>query len=273
MNVKNALDSALNSLPNRNRARLECEILLAFVLKKPRIFLHANDDFMLNKSQESRFFKLVSKLANHYPIEYLTKCVSFYDYHFFIDVGALIPRSESEILLLKCKEMVEQFHIKKAYEIGTGSGILAITLAILCPNLEIIATDISPNALKIAEKNLDLKAEKFQELRLKKRIRFKKTNLLDKLNWDKNALIFSNPPYIATTYQIPPNLAYEPKIALFGGKNGDEILKQIIALDSAFLACEIGYNQGYLKDFLTSYKSVEFYKDLSGFTRGFVAKK
>ena len=89
----------------------------------------------------------------------------------------------------------------------------------------------------------------------------------------KDSLIISNPPYIAEDYAIPRNLAYEPQNALFGGKNGDEILREIIALNADFLCCEIGHNQGHLANFLTQYKSVEFYKDYAGFLRGFAATK
>ena len=285
------------------RANLVCEILLAHFLGKERVFLHANSERKIqgildsNESTSSlrdstqrvelwqstndllpqdeftlhsKLLESVSRLNNGYPLEYITKKVSFYGMDFFIDEGALIPRPETEILVDKATQIIKSHNIQQIYEIGTGSGIIAITLCLQNPHIQITATDISPTALQIAQKNIALKSA--LDSTLKSRIRLICADLLQGADFvPKNSLIISNPPYIAEDYALPKNVAYEPKIALFGGKNGDEILRKIIALNADFLCCEIGHNQGYLADFLGAYKSVEFYKDYAGFTRGFVA--
>ena len=221
---------------------------------------------------KTQLLDAISRLNCGYPLEYITKKVSFYSQDFFIDCGALIPRTETELLVDKAVQLIKKYDITKIYEIGVGSGIISIMLCLLNPRIQIIATDISPTALKIAQKNITLKSA--LDSSLDSRILLVESDLLKSIDFNpKDSLIISNPPYIAEDYAIPQNLTYEPKNALFGGKNGDEILKEIIALNADFLCCEIGHNQGYLADFLTQYKRVEFYKDYAGFLRGFVASK
>lgn len=225
------------------------------------------DEFVLH----TKLLQSISLLNNGYPLEYITKKASFYGMDFFIDEDALIPRPETEILVDKATQLITQHNIQQIYEIGTGSGIITITLCLQNPHIKITATDISPTAMQIAQKNIALKSA--LDSTLKSRIRLIHADLLQGADFaPKDSLIISNPPYIAEDYALPKNVAHEPKIALFGGKNGDEILRKIIALNADFLCCEIGHNQGYLADFLGAYESVEFYKDYAGFTRGFVAK-
>ena len=226
--------------------------------------------FTSPQALKSALLKSISRLNDSYPLEYITKKASFYGMDFFIDEGALIPRPETELLVDKATQIITRHNIQQIYEIGTGSGIIAITLCLLNPRIQITATDISPTALQIAQKNIALKSA--LDATLKSRIRLIHADLLQGTDFTpKDSLIISNPPYIAEDYALPKNVAFEPQIALFGGKNGDEILRKIIALNADFLCCEIGHNQGYLAEFLEAYKSVEFYKDYAGFTRGFVA--
>lgn len=295
------IDSLLKSAKlayKGERANLVCETLLAHFLGKNRVFLHshshkkiqdilceslcesaqdshessANLTFDSPQMLESKIFEAISRLNDGYPLEYITKKVSFYSQEFFIDCGVLIPRPETELLVDMALQLIKAHDIQKIYEIGTGSGIISIMLCLLNPHIQITATDISRPALKIAQKNIALKSA--MDSTINSRILLVESDLLKSVDFTpKDSLIISNPPYIAQSYAIPRNLTYEPQNALFGGKNGDEILRQIIALDSDYLCCEIGHNQGHLADFLTRYKSVEFYKDYAGFLRGFVAVK
>ncbi len=238
----------------------------------PRIESRNDKILSLESALQSKLLKSISRLNDGYPLEYITKKASFYGMDFFIDEGALIPRPETELLVDKATQLITRHKIRKIYEIGVGSGIIAITLCLLNPRITITATDISPTALTIAQKNIALKSA--LDATLKSRIRLIHADLLQGTDFTpKDSLIISNPPYIAEGYALPKNVAFEPKIALFGGKKGDEILQKIIALNAKYLCCEIGHNQGYLADFLGAYKSVEFYKDYTGFTRGFVAKR
>jgi release factor glutamine methyltransferase len=264
MTIKEALSLASNEI-NKKEAR----ILLSYFLQKDNLYILMNDNHDLNNPQE--YFKLIQRAKNSEPIEYITNKVSFYSEEFFIDYGALIPRPESEILIDKTLEIIDKSRKLTVAEIGVGSGIISIILALKLENIDIIATDISQKALKIAKIN----AKKFG---VEKRIKFIHTSYLNLVN-EKLDIIVSNPPYIADDFHLDENVHYEPQNALFGGVKGDEMLKTIIDLavdkNVEYLVCEMGYDQ---KNSLSNYmdkkniNSYQFYKDLADFDRGFIVK-
>ena len=304
--------------PNITRARLEAEILLMSVLQKKREFLHAHSEYEIGSQEKEAFFSLLHRRAQNEPIQYLTQKVSFFGDEFYVDERVLIPRPESEILIQKVCEIINSENLQNIAEIGIGSGALSVSVAKMCKKVFITATDISQKALQVAQKNIthfglesrikvvqtslldeavpsdfgsDFGAESLEssakssahsstktslDSSLSTKSKSSAKNILDSsLDFD---LVFSNPPYIADDYPLPPNVAYEPKCALFGGKKGSEVLESIIALcakrEIKFLACEMGYDQReILAPLLASsgYKA-EFYKDLSGLYRGFVAR-
>ena len=270
MKIKDAINLAKQK-NNNPRGLLECEILLSYILKQERIFLHTNGDFEILDSDFELLLQYVAKLNSGYPIEYIINKVSFYSQYFYIDEGALIPRPETELLVDYASKLVTQNNIKKIFEIGVGSGVVSIRLCLLHKDLEVIAIDKSSRALEVAEKNIKLKS--ILDSSLHSRIQLVKGNLLDGLDRSKDDCVISNPPYIKNSYKIPPNLHFEPKDALFGGEKGDEILIDIINLNAKFLCCEIGYDQEYLKDYMAHYDEVSFYRDYSKFVRGFIAQK
>ncbi len=144
-------------------------------------------------------------------------------------------------------------------------------LALFFPDIKITATDINKEALSVAKTN----AKRFN---VEKRIDFVLTSYLDTINKDFD-MIISNPPYIAKDFKVDKNLSFEPQNALFGGEKGDEMLKTVIECaikkESKFLLCEMGYDQKEpLKNFLLEkgIREFKFYKDYSGFDRGFVAR-
>ncbi|WP_104687420.1 peptide chain release factor N(5)-glutamine methyltransferase [Helicobacter acinonychis] len=268
MTLSRALNKAKKELSQKGfRGGLESEILLGFVLQKERVFLHTHVHLELNHREETRFFELVKKRLNDYPIEYLLESCSFYGRSFFVNEHVLIPRPETEILVQKALDIISQYHLKEVGEIGIGSGCISVSLALENPNLSIYASDISQNALEVASKNI----ERFD---LKKCLFLKKTHLWDHM--PTTPMLVSNPPYIAKGYPLDKSVLKEPHEALFGGIKGDEILKEIIFLAAElkipFLVCEMGYDQlKSLKECLEfcGYDA-KFYKDLSGFDRGFV---
>jgi release factor glutamine methyltransferase len=218
------------------------------------------------------FEALVKRRAAHEPMEYITNRVSFYDIELFVDRGVLIPRPETEILVDKSAEIIRKYGIKQIAEIGIGSGAISIALARLFPDLHIVASDISKDALIVAKKNI----ETFD---LQGRIDLRHTSLLDGID-EPIQMIVSNPPYIALGTPLEPNVAeYEPHTALFAEEQGDALLREIIALAAdrgiAHVACEMGYDQrerisAFVKQ-LGVY-SVKFYTDLAGLDRGFVLR-
>ncbi|MCE3038619.1 peptide chain release factor N(5)-glutamine methyltransferase [Helicobacter anatolicus] len=258
------------------RPSLESEILLAYVLKTTREWLHTWGDQLLHEDDFEKFWHYIELRKNNYPVEYITHQAGFYSKNFYVNSNVLIPRPETELLINSVDFFIQHYQLKNIVEIGTGSGAIAITLALKYPDINIIATDISLQALEVAQVNI----EKFHTTQnnLKNKITLLHTNLIDSVQNDIDLLI-SNPPYIAKDYPLEPHVLLEPHTALFGGERGYEILLQIIQESQKrgvrFLACEMGYDQKeVLQNALTEvgYKA-DFYKDFAGIDRGFVAQK
>ncbi len=252
------------------RASREAQLILMAHLNVDELWLLTNQNTHV-KDMEKLLVWIQRRIKNE-PLEYITNKVSFYSQEFFIDYGALIPRPETELLI---DEVLKNIKDKEAplnfVEIGVGSGIISIVLAQKLKNSKFIAVDISDEALKIAQKNI-------QKFNMADKIELRLGSLLDVVDESIDFLV-SNPPYIANDFELESNLSYEPQNALFGGKIGDEIIKKL--LDEAlnrkinFFVCEIGYDQKdkiqkYLKN--KQFKSINFYKDYSDFDRGFVLK-
>ncbi len=249
----------------------EVEILIMYLLDKNPIWLHLNYNKEFEKEFELK--KLVLKRATNYPLEYITKRASFYGEQFIVNEGVLIPRPETEILVENAFNILKEQKDKKLIlEIGTGSGIISVMLAVLLKNIKIIAVDINEKALELAKQN----AIKFGVL---ERIDFRYSYLFENVIEDNIFMVVSNPPYIKDSYVLPKNVGFEPKNALFGGVIGDELLKDIIKSTEEknipYLLCEMGYDQKnsleeYFKEFNVEFYS--FYKDYENFDRGFTLK-
>ncbi|RXJ84781.1 peptide chain release factor N(5)-glutamine methyltransferase [Arcobacter cloacae] len=249
----------------------EVEILMMFLLNKNTIWLHLNYEKEFEKEKE--LATLVKKRATNYPLEYIIEKASFYGEMFIVKPGVLIPRPETEILVENAVEILKDKKEEiKVLEIGTGSGIISVMLALLIPNIKIIAVDINEKALELAKQNAIKHG-------VENRIDFRLSNLYENVNENDIFLCISNPPYIANDYKLPPNVKYEPSNALFGGVIGDELLKDIIKQTNEkkipYLLCEMGYDQktpleNYFKEFNVEFYS--FYKDYESFDRGFTLK-
>ncbi|VAY86525.1 Protein-N(5)-glutamine methyltransferase PrmC, methylates polypeptide chain release factors RF1 and RF2 [hydrothermal vent metagenome] len=247
----------------------ETEILLLHILKKDMLWLHINYHKVCDTATQQQLKKLVEKRATHYPLEYITSKTTFYEKEFIVQDGVLIPRWETEIIIDKAKVLLKNIVNPTVVEIGTGSGIISITLALLIKDIKLIAVDISDKALELAKKNAI-------KHKVDHKITFIKSNLFSNLKTIDFNMCISNPPYISNSYKLPYNVQYEPFDALFGGCNGDELLKKIIQEthknNIQYLICEMGYDQKKSLDkFLQRFNplKIKFYKDLSKFNRGF----
>jgi release factor glutamine methyltransferase len=267
--IKEALHWAKEQLAEScERPLFEAEMLLSYHLKKERVYLFMQESEDVNNFEA--FVKLVERRAKHEPYEYITGEVSFYDIHLLVQEGVLIPRPETEILVELTAQIIKKEHLTQIAEIGVGSGAISIMLARLFPSLKIIATDICEMPLKVAQLNIN-------KYELEDRVSLCKSNLLDEVS-EPVELVVSNPPYIAEDTLLESNVVdYEPKEALFGGRVGDELLKQIIldvkARGIKWLACEMGYDQKEpISEFVNEVgvESIIFYKDLASLDRGFV---
>jgi len=256
--------------PTIQRASREAQLLLMAHLNVDELWLITHQSSEV-KDCES-LLAWAQRRAKHEPLEYITNSVSFYSETFFIKEGALIPRPETELLIDEVIKNIPDKNTDMTFvEVGIGSGIISIMLAIHFPHARFIAVDISPAAIEIARINID-------KFGLSKRIELCLGSLLEPIS-EKIDYLVSNPPYIAADAKLESNLSYEPQNALFGGEIGDEIIQKL--LDDAlkqkirFFSCEMGYDQqdkihNYLKD--KKYETLEFYKDLSDFDRGFTLK-
>lgn len=248
----------------------EVEILILYLLEKNTIWLHLNYD--KECSIEKELAQIVRKRARHYPLEYITSRASFYGELFTVQEGVLIPRPETEILVEKAELLLKEKANAQLLEIGVGSGVISVMLALLVPNIKIIAVDINEKALQLAQSNA-------QKHGVEDKITFIKSDLFENVPGIQFDMVVSNPPYIASNYKLPLNVQYEPSNALFGGTLGDELLQDIIIQTEKrkikYLLCEMGYDQknpikNYIREKSILSKSLEFYKDYDGFDRGFI---
>lgn len=270
MTIKEALIWGSSELSEAcERPQYEAELLLSYILQEDRTYLiiHDNDTLDIKEYQD-----LIQRRKKNEPYEYIVGEASFYDIYLSVEEGVLIPRPETEILIDLVSEIIEKENITNIAEIGVGSGAISVVLARKFPQLHVIATDICDTPLKVAQLNIN-------KYKLTEQIELRKSNLIDEVS-ELIELVVSNPPYIAEDFLLESNVIdYEPKEALFGGRVGDELLKQIIldvkARDVKYLACEMGYDQKepiqeFVKELGVEY--IKFYKDLAGFDRGFVIR-
>ncbi|WP_297443842.1 peptide chain release factor N(5)-glutamine methyltransferase [Sulfurimonas sp.] len=265
--VKELLLKITKMLGDIQRAPREAQLLLMAYLNVDELWLITNQEKEL--VDVDKLFEWVQRRSANEPLEYITKSVSFYSEEFYIDKGALIPRPETELLIDEVIKRVKDKDTAFTFvEVGVGSGIISILLAKHFANAKFIAVDISKEALKVAQINI----ERFG---LQERIELRLGSLLEPIDEDIDYLV-SNPPYIENGVSLETNLSYEPQNALFGGEIGDELIKQlldeVLKQKIKFFSCEMGYDQkDRIQDYLnkTDFKSLDFYKDYSNFDRGF----
>lgn len=243
----------------------EAMILLGHSLGRDMSWLIAHSDACVEVDEH--FWKMIQRRSKHEPLEYILGCATFYGKSFDVDKRVLIPRPETEILVDKVVELSKTFSNPHIVEIGCGSGIVSIMLALLLPNARFSAVDISDDALHVSSHNA--KKHGVQE-----RITFVHGSYLDGIE-ESIDIIVSNPPYIANDEPLGVGLSFEPSLALYGGNRGDEMLCHIIDLfcerKAKQLVCEMGYDQREAITLHVKEKSlhVDFYKDLAGLDRGF----
>jgi len=235
--------------------------ILEKLLNKDKTWLFLNDNLEVPKE----FFEIYEKVQNGYPIEYIFNEVYFYGDRFFIKEGVLIPRDDTEVIVERAINLINNFPFSiehfplKVVDCCTGSGVIAIEIA-KHTNAEVIATDISEEALSVAKENAKLHNVN---------IEFKKCDLFN----EKADILVANPPYVENSYKKPNK--FEPDLAFFGGDDGLDIVRKIIlkAKNLGYKAAviEIGYNQkDKLEEFLEKekIKNFEFFKDLGENIRG-----
>jgi release factor glutamine methyltransferase len=194
---------------------LDTELLLAHVLNKPRSYLYAHPETKLSTQQQQKFTKLLNRRKNGEPIAYILGHKEFYSLDLKINKHVLIPRPETELLVDLILDKFSAISNINLVDFGTGSGAIALAIAKHRPNWQIIATDKSRNALKVAQNNA-------QNLNIKN-IKFFQGDWCQNIN--NMDIIVSNPPYIA---KRDLQSTFEPKMALSAGQDGLQHIKTII---------------------------------------------
>ena len=215
-------------------ARLDAEILLAHVLKKPRSYLFTWPEKTLEPEQQVIFERLVEQRLKPVPIAYLTGVKEFYSLLFKTDPSTLIPRPETEQLVERAIQHCQNAHITDILDLGTGTGAIPIAIKHHCPDVNILAIDCSVNALRLAQEN----AETHQV-----NIEWAQSDWFSGIDHQRCFdLIISNPPYIAgdDPWLDRGDLPAEPLSALSPGSTGLESLEIIIPQSKQFLR-ESGY--------------------------------
>jgi release factor glutamine methyltransferase len=223
-------------------SRLNAEHLLAHVLGRKRIELYLEFERKLTQTELGPLRELVKRRREGEPLQHLLGTVEFCGLTFLSDRRAMVPRPETEELV----ELV-QFSIldprSAILDVGTGSGVIALSLAEKFPEANIVAIDVSDDALALAQENAD-------RLDLSSRLRFLKSRLLEDVSGAFD-LIVANLPYISTQdrHSLSREVLHDPEIALFAGERGDELVRELIdeaptrLRPGGMLALEIGLGQ------------------------------
>ena len=197
--------------------RLDSELIVAHILGEERSFLHAHPEYELSKSELAQIEVATKRRASGEPLAYILGYKEFYGRYFRVTSDTLIPRPETEALIAEAIAL----RPRSILDVGTGSGCIAITLAKELPNATIDAIDISEGALRIAQNNA---------ANQNVAIRFRLSNLLDDIpRTVRYDLIVANLPYVDKKWNwLGPELAFEPKLALFARDGGLELIKKLI---------------------------------------------
>ena len=212
------------------KPQLEAEILLAHAMKIKRIELYTAFETEPTEAQRTVFRDFVKRRGNGEPAAYLTGTKEFYSLLFHVDRNVLIPRPETEDLVLQTLDKLQTYpagYAPAIADVGTGSGIIAVTLAKHLPKhlspAKIIAVDISPEALNTARCNAE-------RLGVADRVEFRQSDLLEQVT-ETLDIVVSNPPYISQSeYEaLPKDIKdFEPKEALLAGTEGSEVIERLI---------------------------------------------
>ena len=230
MNLREIFNSAGETLMRTGSpdAQLEAEVLIRHVLRIDRATFFRDLEQPVTDCDRERLDDLVNRRLNREPLNYITGLREFYGLDFEVSDSVLIPRQETELLvdtvisLARSRPKCEM----KICDIGTGSGAIAVSVAVNLPSAEVMAIDISQRALDIADANRRMHG-------VYNRVSLRRGNLLEPVDW-KPEIIVSNPPYIRRSdlSLLQPEIQYEPSVALDGGPDGLEVIRGLLRQSS-----------------------------------------
>lgn len=246
MTIKELINNGVSKLKNADieYPKLKSILLMQFVLDKSKQYIIANDQKEVTQLEESTYLTKIEQLLKGVPIEYIIHNKEFMKLNFFVDENVLIPRQDTEILVEEVIDIAKKINAKKILDLCTGSGTIAVSLARYLPQIEVMAVDISRDALNIAKKNA-------ASNNVDKQITFIESDIFTNLQNEKFDIIVSNPPYIKSNVigMLSEEVRKEPKIALDGGEDGLVFYNKIVReshlhlKSGGYLCLEIGFDQ------------------------------
>jgi release factor glutamine methyltransferase len=276
MTVLDVLQSMTAYFKKRNidNPRLNAEHLLAHVLERTRMELYLEFERNLGETELATLRELARRRRQGEPLQHLLGTVEFCGHSFLCDKRAMVPRPETEELVELLQSSI-QHPVSSIADVGTGSGVIALSLAEKFPEAKIVAIDLSDKALALARKNAE-------QLGLSARIQFAKSNLLLEVDGVFD-LVIANLPYISTQdrHLLSREVLHDPEIALFAGAKGDELICALIdqapphLRPGGWLALELGIGQAEaLSELLAQkkYHDICPKNDYSGTTRFMFAR-
>lgn len=272
VSLKQILDTGIQSLiDSSDSPRVDAEVLLCFVLKKPSVFLLSHPEYLIEAEHKAQFEALIAKRREGQPIAYLIGQREFWSLPLKVTPDTLIPRPETELLIERALYHLQSSKKDSVLDLGTGSGAIAIAISSERPNCQITAIDSSQAALKLATENA---------CRLGcHNIQFFHSEWFNRLpHTTRFNLIVSNPPYLSESdpHLKQGDLRFEPLQALCSGASGLEDLEQIVLNAKHFLnpkghlCLEHGFEQAHQVRALLKahgYTAINSFADLQGHDR------
>ena len=274
MTLKVALADAVERLP-----RLESETLMMWVTGCDRVFLYAHPEHPLTAQQQRHYQQAVAERERGKPIQYITGHCEFWGLDLLVSPAVLIPRPETEHSVETVLEVLRDMPRPTIADVGTGSGCIALALSKDLPFAEVIALEISAEALAVAGENAS-------RLGLGGRVAFLQSDLMSAVlprragSFD---LVVSNPPYVGEeeSDKVQRQVKdFEPRVAIFSGKQGLDIYRRLIpqAWDAlkpgGWVVLEIGFRmEDQVRALLAGWREVRVTADLQGIPRVVAARK
>ncbi|MFH1699357.1 MAG: peptide chain release factor N(5)-glutamine methyltransferase [Candidatus Zixiibacteriota bacterium] len=258
---------------------VEAELILCELLDIERLKLYLDGSTMITPDILKKFNEIIEKRKTRYPLQYILGSAWFFGRKFTVNENVMVPCPETEILLdcvLRTARQIDKKPVR-LLDLGTGSGVVAVSARLEDESIDVTASDISDDALEVARNNaLNLKADG---------IKFIQSDLFESIvKNSKFNIIASNPPYIKNSdYDgLPPEVKADPKISLLGGSSGMEIIEKLIRQAPDYLKkpgsliFEIGYDQAEMifdmVDADSRYYDCALLKDLANIDRVVICK-
>ena len=268
--IRDALDSSVIALTAAGceTPRLDAEILLAGAMGVDRAVIVSDPGRGIEPDAARRFIDYSARRREREPVAYILGTKGFRSIELAVDARVLIPRPETEHLV---EAVLDLPHGARVCDVGTGSGAIALALKAERPDLDVVATDASAEALEVARANAAT---------LGLEVAFRGGDLLDEVSGPLDAVV-SNPPYVEDDAQLAPEIVrFEPALALRAGPEGLDVIRRLVpavgATEASLIALEVGAGQaGAVRALMTEsgFDSVSVVRDLAGIERVVVGER